>query len=244
METNAQIVIGVPGNWSTRNEIVANIAHRGNGLLLAGFVLMDSTTQEAYEVEIYDHDPELAKAFEIAGRLRMSQSDIEAIRSHTFILYLIAKSASLEQAQKVLKVGCGLLEAGGLAVKVETTGKAHTAKDWIVLADANNETALYHAYVTLVGSNNIYYSCGMHNLGYRDAIIKAPITPEEAARLLQAFLLYLLIEKPALQEGHSFSENSNSPHYRLRAVSCDTYPSHHTFFNSFGMWQLEPFRNK
>ncbi|MCM3901829.1 MAG: DUF4261 domain-containing protein [Pyrinomonadaceae bacterium] len=169
----------------------------------------------------------------------MAPADIQAIRSHTFTLYLTAKGGSLEQAQKVLNLGCGLLHAGGLAVIVENTGKAHTSHDWLALAAAKNETAIYHAFVTLVGGDNRYYSSGMHNLGLRDAIVTGNLTAEDAARLLETFLLYMLIEKPALSDGHTFSETQDSQYYRLNGVPCSTYPGGHRFFNPFGMWQLE-----
>ena len=244
METGNQIVIGIPGKWPSRKAIVTDIASKSNGLLFAGLVLMNTATKEGYKLEVYEHDPHLAKAFEIAGRPRITEENVQAIRSHTFTLYLIAEGRSPEMAQKVLNVGCGLLQAGGIAVRVETTGKAHVAQDWFALAAAKNETALYHAFVTLIGSKGVFYSCGMHNLGYRDAIVKGDITPNDAAQLLQTFLLYTLIEKPTLQDGHTFSETADSPYYRLRSVSCETYERDHTFFNPFGMWQLETIHRK
>jgi len=244
MEPENPIVIGIPGKWSTRKEIGADIASKSQGLLLVGPVLMNTATKKGYKFEIYERDPHLAKAFEIAGRPRITEEDIQAIRSHTFTLYLIAEGSSPELAQSVLNIGCGLLQAGGIAVKVETTGKAHIAKDWFVLAAAQNETALYHAFVTLIGRQGMFYSCGMHNLGYRDAIIEDDITPDDAAHLLQTFLLYTLIEQPILKEGHTFSKTADSPYYRLRAVPCETYQRDHSFFNPFGMWQLEVIHNK
>jgi hypothetical protein len=235
MDIETQVIIGIPGKWPTRSDIVKDIANKSNGLLFAGLLLMDTATNDGYTLEVHSHDPDLTTSFEIAGPLL----DIQAIRSHTFTLYLLAKGGSLGQAQKVLDVGCGLLQAGGLAVKVETTGKAHTYNDWFALASAHNETALYHAFVTLVGSNGAYHSCGMHNLGQPDAMVTGNITSDDAAGLLESFLLYLLTEKPALIDGHTFSAKQDSPHYRMRAVPCDTYPSDHPFFNPFGMWQLE-----
>lgn len=239
MQPEVEIVVGIPGKWQTRSDIVQDIATKSKGLLFAGMVLIDTATNEPYQLEVYDHDPNLSEAFAIAGRHSLAESDIQSIRSHTFTLYLIAKGGSLEKAQKVLNVGSRLLQAGGIAVKVETTGKAHSAKDWLALTEAHNETALYHAFVTLVGDERGYYSCGMHNLGYRDAFVKGNITPDGAAHLLQTFLLYVLIETPAIENGHTFSENQHAPRYYLRSAPCETYPSDHTFYNPYGMWELE-----
>jgi len=239
MEVKTEIIIGIPGKWPTRSDIVKAIAEKSNGLLFAGSALLDTTSQDGYGFEVYDYDPDLANAFKIAGRPKITQPDIKEISSHTFTLYLIADGGSPERAQKVLNVGCGLLQAGGIAVKVETTGKAHTLQDWFALASAHNETALYYAYVTIIGSNGIYYSCGMHNLGHRDAIVRGNITANDAARLLETFLLYVLIEKPDVRDKLTFSEKKDSPHYRINEVPCDIHPSDHLFFNPFGLWQLE-----
>jgi hypothetical protein len=239
MEIKTQVFICIPGTWSTRSDMVRAIASKSNGLLFVGQVLMDTTTKEKYELAVYGHDPDLAKAFEIAGRPRITQADIQAIRSHTFTLYMTAEGGSLKKAQGVLNVSGGLLQAGGLAIKVDTTGKAHTSVDWLALASANNEMALFYAFVTLVGSGGRYYSCGMHNLGYRDAIVEGKIPPDAAARLLQTFLLYVWVEKPVILDGQLFSETQDSQHYRLLGVTCTTYPSDHPYSNPFGMWQLE-----
>ena len=239
IQPEVEIVIGIPGKWQTRNDIVRDIASKSEGLLFAAMVVMDTATNESYRLEVYDNNPHLAEAFALAGRQSLTESDIQAIQSHTFTLYLIAKGGSLEKAQEVLSVGSRLLQAGGLAVKVETTGKAHSAKDWFALTEAHNETALYHAFVTLVGDERGYYSCGMHNLGHRDALVKGSITADDAARLLQTFLLYALVEKPAIEDGHTFGEDQQSPRYYLRSVPCETYPTGDPFHNPYGMWELE-----
>ena len=239
MQHKIEIVIGIPGKWQTRSDIVTSIAGESDGLLFAGAVLTNTATNEPYRLEVYDHDPNLTRAFAIGGRQSLTELDLESIQSHTYTLCLIAEGGTFEQAQKVLDIGCGLLKAGGLALKVETTGKAHSRQDWFALAAAKNETALCHAFVTLVGKGSAYYSCGMHNLGYRDAIVRGNITPDDAARLLQAFLFYILIERPSIIDGHTFSEDQHSPHYRLLGIPCESYPGDHTFHNPYGMWQLE-----
>lgn len=232
------IVLGIPGKWSTRSDIVKDIAAKSNGLLFLGSTLMNIDSKEQYQVEIYDFDPNLAEAFEIAGRQSLDPTHIQNIQSHTFTLYVIGKGGSLEEARKVLDVGCGVLRGGGLALKIETTGKAHTPEQWFAFAENKNEAALYRACVALIGSNGKFYTCGMHNLGYRDAIVKENLLPKQAAQLLEPFSLYILTENPALKDGHTFSQTSDSPNYQLHAVSCDIYPSDDPFHNPFGMWNL------
>jgi hypothetical protein len=250
MKVRTSIVIGVPGGWASRTSIARDIAAKSNGLTVAGAYLIEAAAGgpapaghgagERYPMEITEHDPHLARAFERAGWQSLTQTELQDIRAHTFAVYLTAEGGSPEQAQKVMALGCGLLRAGGLAVKVETTGKAHSAADWRALTGARTPAALYRAFVGLVEGNGSYYSCGMHNLGYRDAIVWSNLWPADAARLLQKFLLYVLTEKPRNMDRYSFSEAPGTPSYSVRAVPCDTYPPDHPFYNPFGMWRLEP----
>ena len=101
----AEIVIGIPGKWQTRSDIVQDIVDKSEGLLLVGMVLMDIAAHEPFKLEVYEHDPDLSKAFALAGKKVLTESDLQAIHLHTFTLYLIAEGGSLEQAQKVLNIG-------------------------------------------------------------------------------------------------------------------------------------------
>jgi hypothetical protein len=99
-------------------------------------------------------------------------------------------------------------------------------------------TALYDAYVVLTRSDDVVYSCGMHNLGFRDAVISIKNSFEEAVNQLQTFLLYLLHENPSLKDGTIFSTSSQAPHYRLKGEKCSFYPPGDLLYNPFGMWRL------
>src|SRR5689334_16282902 len=113
---DAKIIIGIPGSWATRSDIVTSIAQRSEGLLFAGPVLMDTTTKQGFTLEVYEHDPQLHKAFRIAGSGRISDADLEAIVQHRHTLYCHSSGVSLDAARELLSVGVGLLNAGGLAV--------------------------------------------------------------------------------------------------------------------------------
>jgi hypothetical protein len=239
-EANDKIVLGVPGTWKSRTEIVTAIASKSQGFIFAGAILMELATKESFALEIHEHSPRLREAFELAGGDRFEAADLDAIASHTFTLYLLGDGGSLDAARKMMKAACGLVRAGGLAVKVETAGVAHTASGWTELAETDDPWSLYRAYVALVGEGGTFYSCGMHNLGFRDAIVSANIGPEEAGELLETFLLYLLMESPVLKDGETFSLEPDAPRYRLASESCTTYPVDDLFHNPFGMWRLSP----
>lgn len=106
------------------------------------------------------------------------------------------------------------------------------------MLDQEKATILCDAYTVYIGTKGSYYSCGMHNLGLRDASVAAEIGMKDALLLLKTFLRYTAVEQPALEEGHTFSMDAQSPHYRLTHQKCTAYPSDDPFYNPFGIWHL------
>jgi hypothetical protein len=235
-----QTVIGIPGRWTNRSDIVASIATRSDGYLFAGMVMMKIETKDTFKLEIHEHDPNLKNAFAIAGRGRLTSEDLEAIGSHTFTLYLVADGGSADAAKKLMHAANALLKSGGIAVKIESAGTAHRADQWAQYCARDNLGALLQAYVTYVGGKGVFYSCGMHNMGYPDAVVEADISPNDAAKLLHMFLGYLLVERPKLNDGETFSIDAAAPRYRLFHEPCTKYESGNFFHNPFGVWKLIP----
>jgi Domain of unknown function (DUF4261) len=237
---NAQTVIGIPGRWPSRSDIVTSIATRSGGYLFAGMVMMKIGTKDGFTLKIYEHDPNLKKAFSIAGRGRLTDEDLDAIGSHTFTLYLVIEGGTINAAKKALHAANALLKSGGLAVKVESTGTAHRADQWAQFCAHDHPGSLLRAYVTYIGGDGVYYSCGMHNLGHPDAVVEAAIPPNDATNLLHTFLGYLLVENPKLNDRETFSVDADAPRYRLFHEACTLYPAGNLFHNPFGVWKLIP----
>ena len=235
------IVIGVPGVWPDRAALVRAVTENNlNELLMAGKILMRLPSQHGFEFEIYNHDPNLRRAFAIAGEGWITDTELAQIDAHTLTVYVLGPGGNLDNAREMMLVANGLLAAGGLAVKVESAGKAFRRGDWARMCQGRGPLVLYDAYVTFVAGRNIAYSCGMHNLGYHDAFVQGDMRPDEAVTLLDAFLKYLLVEQPALGDGHTFSLTPDAPTYRLSLVPCTFYPPADPFYNPFGLWQLTP----
>jgi hypothetical protein len=233
-----QIIVGIPGVWKTRTEIVQSIVSNSDGFIFAGTVIMDTKTKEGFPLHVYEHDPSLAKAFKIAGQGRISDQTIDQINGHTFTLYCIIQSTSADSARKMLTIVSALLKCGGLAAKVETSGVAHSADRWKELASGGKPFDLYCAFVTLIGSTEVFYSCGMHNFGLPDACVDSSLPPNEAAAILNEFNCYLLAESPKLNDGHTFSVGQNAPRFVLKKESCKFFPPDDYFFNPHGVWHL------
>ena len=242
MSKAPQTVIGIPGRWADRTDIVTSIATRSGGYLFAGMVMMKIGTKDGFKLEIYEHDPNLKNAFSIAGRGRLTNEDLEAIASHTFTLYLVADGGLIDVAKKLMHAANALLKSGGIAVKIESAGTAYRADQWAEFCahDYLETWAFLRAFVTYIGSDGVYYSCGMHNLGFRDAIVEADIAADEAAELLHTFLGYLVVENPTIDDRETFSVDANAPRYRLFRENCTSYAASDLFHNPFGMWKMVP----
>lgn len=232
------IVIGVPGTWKNKDAILAALVEQD--YIFAGIVLMHTKTNESFGLEIYEKDPAMRKSFEVAGLGQLDETLLDAIEQHTFTLYLIGSAGSLEAAQKIMQAANALLDAGGLAVKVETTGKAFSPKAWKELCAPNTPQALYIAFVlTLRAQGDVFYTCGMHNLGLKDSIVGA-VSEQLAAYTLDVFSLYQLLEQPDLQAGETFQANQEAPVFRLMSQEDSRYAPDDSFHNRYGLWILAP----
>jgi hypothetical protein len=133
-------------------------------------------------------------------------------------------------ARQMLGVGVALLDAGGMAVKVESSGIAHSGARWRELATSDDPFDHYTAFVTLIGRADCFYSCGMHSFGLPDSAVPRDIDIQEAAQLLNVFNRYLLVQSPALVDGHTFSVAADAPCFRLRKT--DATPTHQTILST------------
>ena len=235
-----QTVIGVPGQWANRSDIVTSIASRSDGYLFAGMVMIKTGETGGFLLNIHDRDPELENAFSIAGRGSLKEQDLNAIGSHTFVLYLGGEGGSINAGKKLLHAANALLKSGGLAIKIESAGIAHSSEQWSAFCARDDIGALLSAYVTYVGGAGVYYSCGMHNLGHSDITVEAKIPPADAARLLHTFAGYLLAENPTLKDRETFSVDVNAPRYRLFHERCARFKAEDLFHNPFGVWKMVP----
>jgi hypothetical protein len=156
------------------------------------------------EHEFRPHDPKLARAFKTGAMTWRSLTDQELARiaGHTTVLYVLSKNftpaGAAGTAQSMLSLGRQLLDAGGFAIKCESSGIAHPPAVWSALADrAASWGSLFRGYVLYpIGSADLY-TCGMHLLGVPDLIIAESVlqgitaadsnTATTASRLFAAF---------------------------------------------------------
>ena len=237
-QIKVETVLCIPGMWKDRTELASQVAKLSGGYVFADQILLNTETQTSFELEVHSHDIRMANAFQAAGPHWLNTPEMDRIGGHTMTTYLIGKGGSSSEAEKMMLAVNGLLYSGGLGVKVETSGIAHSPTDWIHLTDYRHCYTPHEAFVMYAYGDETY-SCGMHNLGYRDAIIQSGLA-ENAVELVKEFTQYVFRETPTIREGHTFGVGTGSPRYRIAEERCLQYGEGHLFTNPYGMWRLTP----
>ncbi|WP_212935484.1 DUF4261 domain-containing protein [Bacillus hominis] len=237
MET--KIVIGIPGLWKDRTELIQEAASKSS-YMLAGNSMHHKEKEIGFEIDIYEQDPSLGEAFFYASGERFDGELLRKLEEHTYTVYVIVKVEDIERLQEVIDVGMELLNAGGLALKIETAGVAYSKDEWKELAEDKEIFPMYSRLVTLVGDKEDgYYSCGMQAFNLPDVVLDGGIDPEVAVDLLNDFNLHNIFEKPNLKDGDTISFTEDSPMYRLAHYIDDRYEQEDPFYNPCGVWKLE-----
>jgi hypothetical protein len=232
------IVLGIPGRWKDRSDIVTSIARRSGGYLFAGKVLMHTASGAHFELEVYDHDPSLPDKVRSGGMGQIPEETLAALVDHAFTLYLLSKEAGRDVVAKMMDAAVGLLDAGGLVVKVEKAGFSVSAAQWREHASVKAAYSLYRSMVALVEDDGAYFTCGMSAFCLPDcAVVEDDL--ETAFEVATEFCCYLMDEVPKLAEGHTFGIAEGAKRYRLSFDDYGYYPPADMFHNRHGLWRLE-----
>lgn len=238
---NRELVIAIPGPWKDRAEFLSCLVATTKGeLMFVGNILANPKAKDHIAVELYEADSHMQEAFEYAGQGKLKQSTIKSIAEHKMTAYLrFPLSVSGEQARMRMFTSA-IRKIGGIAVKIESSGTAHEWEVWDEILDSTNPFDLYHGFVTLIGGEGSYYSCGMHHFGMPESQVPRSLEIQEAADLLNRFNYYRMVENPELKDGHTFSLPDEHPGYRLRLLSDPRHDSENLFHNPYGVWDMEP----
>jgi hypothetical protein len=239
-QSGSPIILGIPGPWKERSDFIEALlgTHKG-AYLFAGGIFMEVATRIGCRVDWYGHDEDLRSAFQIAGQGELSPGLLDAIGAHQSTVYLIFDDAGYESARAAARFAGVLLQAGGIAVKVETAGVAHSPERWLEACGSEDPFDIYRLFIVLVGGDDCFYSCGMQNFALPDTQVPASPGPERGAELLNIFNMYQLVETPDLNDGQTFSVAEDAPRFRLKRGPYQSgyeEPLH----NPHGLWVLSP----
>lgn len=234
-------VLCIPGNWRDRSEIVKAITKANiNEFICAGRVIINIKTNKGFEMQIEEYDNRIKESFRIAGKVnRVENSFVEEIGNHKSVVYIIGETGNFKDAKEMAYAGMAILNAGGIGIKVETSGKAFTKDQWKSFLSDFEESNLYQMYVldSISDGKGTVYTCGMHNLGLKDAIISGG-NFQDSVDLLSIFGYYQVVDKPEIRSGQTFSIAIDAPVYEILDEEKQPYLGDELFENHFGMWRL------
>lgn len=235
-EFNQKIILCIPGIWENHQALLHALLVNETGYIYAGSIIKSLTNEYYAEVEEYGNDPNVSEVFRSFSLGRFSESELKKIEQHNMVIYIICDGGSIELAQQALLLGQTLMKAGGLAIKVETSGLTHLKSDWLSY-NADNILDLFKAFIPIISDDNLLYSCGMQQFGKPDGCINLKV--DQASYILNNFLLYLLIENPELLENQTFSADEESEPLKLSLkASSDFFDVDSLYFNPFDVWVL------
>lgn len=232
-----ELVLCIPGPWGDRSELIRGIAANSEGYLCGGQIMMDVQTRFSCEFIFEPADDKLYQAFRHAGWYWRDTPEMQAVAGHRSVVYLAGKGGSEGDALSMVRAGAAMLKAGGLAVKVDSSGIAHSALRWAEFVRDGSVVGAFDALVAVVQGEGQAYTCGMHCFGLADVVVN-DIEPEDIAELLRVFCLYQLIEAPTLLDGQTFATKAGGAIYTLRQHPGIEYPLDSLFHNPYGTWQL------
>ncbi len=181
-------------------------------------------------------DERMQSAFMSAGPHWINTTEMARIGDHQSVVYLIGPNGATKHLEAMILAARALLKAGGLGVKVETTGIAHSPYAWHKICDELYAFRAHRAFVLVVSGREVY-SCGMHNLGMKDAIVD-DADSDDAAELIRSFTWFMFTEKPTIRAGQTFAVAADAPCYRLIADPGVSYEEGSLFANPYGTWRL------
>jgi len=235
-----ELVLCIPGPWTSREELLKSMSASDAGFVYAGHLLLEMETGFTCELVFEGADPAVTTAFKAVGPHWADSDAMAAVAGHASVVYLMGKGGARDNAESMMRAGAALIDAGGLGVKVDSTGIAHGPAYWTDLCDQLPVQTAHRALVVYITGRDVY-SCGMHNFGLPEAIV-TPLDGDlqAAADLLRTFTHYLFAQAPLFEDGHTFSVSEGAPVYRVRAVPGLDYGENSLFNNPYGAWELEP----
>jgi hypothetical protein len=234
-----ELIVAVPGPWKDRSELLGQIVGSTDGkFMLAGPMLAIPSERDHIMLQFAEADPNLRRAFQLAGRGQLNGPTIGAVARHRSIAFAYFPLQVLGQQERILRYTNVLRQIGGIAVKIESVGIAHEWDAWEQLLRSEDLFDLYTGFVTLITDESHFYSCGMHHFDLPDTQVPRSLPESDAVHLLNQFNHYRISESPDLEEGHTFSLSADSPRFELSRVDDVRYPTDHPFHNAHGLWDL------
>lgn len=243
MQKFPKIILGIPGCWETREEFKHALIKNGY-MCIGNLISRLEKTEAFFEVEMEGYNPFVVEAFETARNGSFSGEELNNLKKFKSIVYIIGEGGSVEKVLSIMEVASAILRAGGLAVNVESSGRARTKQDWLQITNEKNIVGMFTAFIQMAYENDLFYTAGMKCFGYPDVTCAVEsMTGAEITELFSEFCLYNLIENPEINDGETFSLAADAPVFLMKREKCQLFEENHLFYNPYGVWNLVSLAN-
>lgn len=190
---NDKLVLCIPGQWKDEDKLIRKLTRKSRGeYSLTGGLLLDTKRNRAFEVKIEEQDPKLAEAFYFASKGDFSDKTMHKVEKHTKVLYLSGYMGSAEAVQRMIAPVQMLLASGGVAVKLENSGKAFTPEEWNMIGDEARLDQLLNTMISYMQDECYFYSCGMQMFGLPDVALSKETDPDASLQVMSQFLYRIM----------------------------------------------------
>ncbi|MCA9616081.1 MAG: hypothetical protein R3B99_29465 [Polyangiales bacterium] len=219
----------VPGPWDSADPVIASLRSAG---IEATPPTNDPFAAGAVEVS-FVFDPQLGRNVAATGA---ALPELVGLRQGVVVEIGLRLD---EDPAGLARLGHALRAAGGVAVRMERSGRSFAWEPWLERVSRGTVSDLYELGVMLVQDDaGFVFSVGMLHFDLPDCEIALGADIEQAAHWLHAFNLFQLTENPVLGSGHTFRPDADATR---RTVERWPDGRHHPAdgrSNPFGLWRF------
>jgi tetratricopeptide (TPR) repeat protein len=234
----SKLILCVPGPWGSEKDLHRSL-HKVPEVEINDSQLKDLKTGFAGKLEFTEQDIQLVDVFELSGATWIDKKFIAELTRHKSVVYAVSSEQSLDAARGMLTLGAALLQAGGLAIKVDSSGLTHSRQAWLEFAEEPTPLNLLKAYVTLLDEENRFVSRGMNNFGLPEAAVGSFAAIDSVSHILLGFNLDLISLNVVDPEPGDIwdMEGEIAPWILEGPLPQDTNPND-PYYNPQGTWLL------
>lgn len=235
------VTFRIPGRWDGPEDFAGSLPS-GCGLEEGTLTLEDGVAATIIPAA---PDDEFAALFEASCRRPPPPAEMQAVRDYTVNIILRCVVGSPKTASDAMRAAATVVDAGGGGVFIDNCGLAHSASDWLMMAEDATLDAITFAYVGMIADAGDVTTLGMHIFGRPDFIM----TERDAGEGLEGELdpiiqvmQYLVATDREVDVGHVIAGEDGSG-FRIAAAEPAPMTAGSSMHNPFGRWRLISLRD-
>jgi hypothetical protein len=242
-----EVCLSVLGVWDEERDIRKELLLNGGDFTFTVGRLRSNKIDNLIFATLHDREDDIVEQLSILGRRQFTEHDLELAENHSSLLYINIEINTIEDLINVMDIGKAILDTGGIAIKIHSSGVAFTREKWFELRDLihlRNSKFLYYLYLTFI---NIYAefesleTVGMGTFDLPDVVLNLSDGDiKELQRLANAVNLHQIVDGLRFYEGYLFIEEETGFEYRFSFFAEDRrFGKDDVRLNKYGFWRLE-----